>query len=333
MTTSADAQVHQYSHINGSSEDLLERFAVSEICKGWPVYRDASEWKNYRSLFCKEAMVWTTWSKGQTVDNFIAISKRGKDRGDFIMHRECGTLVEVSQSHPDRAIGKMKATITQRFKTQASQANVFCPEGTEYDVDCDCRFIFFCVKEKRPDGARGEWKAKYVKLFYEKDKVVPVDGNRAPTFDPELMASFPEGYRHLAAAQSGLGYPVTRCLPTARNHGAWHAMYGKMEQWLAGYDVDLVCDDDGNGNEGLDKLSSPTKKNGVNSNKRKGVDDEGLLSDDRADAARVKTSAAANGGSSTNGYHGNGGGPVALNCGLDCEKNGLGQEIGFESVH
>lgn len=60
MTTSADAQVHQYSHINGSSEDLLERFAVSELCKGWPVYRDASEWKNYRSLFCKEAMVWTS---------------------------------------------------------------------------------------------------------------------------------------------------------------------------------------------------------------------------------------------------------------------------------
>lgn len=243
------------------------------------------------------------------------------------MHRECGTLVEVSQSHPDRAIGKMKATITQRFKTHASQANVFCPEGTEYDVDCDCRFIFFCVKEKKPDafdGAKGEWKAKYVKLFYEKDKVVPVDGNRAPTFDPELMASFPEGYRHLAAAQSGLGYPVTRCLPTARNHGAWHAMYGKMEQWLAGYDVDLVCDDDGDA--GLDKSISP-KKNGLN--KRKGADDEGLLSDDRADAARAKK--ASNG--STNGYHGGNAGPMALNCGLDCEKNGLGKEIGFESVH
>lgn len=60
MTTSKDAQSRQYSHINGSPENLLDRFAVSELCKGWPVYRDASEWKNYRSLFCKEAMVWTS---------------------------------------------------------------------------------------------------------------------------------------------------------------------------------------------------------------------------------------------------------------------------------
>ncbi|KAK8124483.1 catabolic 3-dehydroquinase [Apiospora kogelbergensis] len=237
MTTSADAQVHQYSHINGSSEDLLNRFAVSELCKGWPVYRDASEWKNYRSLFCKEAMVWTTWSKGQTIDNFIAISKRGKDRGDFIMHRECGTL---------------------RFRTTPAQASVFCPEGAEYDVDCDCRFVFFCVKQD------AEWKAKYVKLFYEKDKVVPVDGNRAPTFPAELLGSFPEGYRHLAAAQSALGYPVTRCLPTARDHAAWHAMYGKIEQWLAGSDVDLLCDDDDSNG---DVKTGASKQNGL---KRKG---------------------------------------------------------------
>jgi hypothetical protein len=40
---------------------MLDRFAVSELCKGWPVYRDASEWKNYRNLFVdKGAYVWTS---------------------------------------------------------------------------------------------------------------------------------------------------------------------------------------------------------------------------------------------------------------------------------
>ena len=42
------------NHINGSTEEILARYCITELCKGWPVYRDASEWKNYRSLFTKE---------------------------------------------------------------------------------------------------------------------------------------------------------------------------------------------------------------------------------------------------------------------------------------
>lgn len=57
------------NHINGSTEEAIARLCITELCKGWPVYRDASEWNNYRSLFAKEgAYVWTstfpsTWSK------------------------------------------------------------------------------------------------------------------------------------------------------------------------------------------------------------------------------------------------------------------------------
>lgn len=52
------------------------------------------------------------------------------------MHRENGTLVELNPKN-GRACGKMKATITQRF--------FFEKEGA-CDVECDCRFIFFCRK-------------------------------------------------------------------------------------------------------------------------------------------------------------------------------------------
>lgn len=52
----------QYSHIGDASAGLLDRLAVSELCKGWPVYRDASEWSNYRSLFTDDAYVWTSSS-------------------------------------------------------------------------------------------------------------------------------------------------------------------------------------------------------------------------------------------------------------------------------
>ena len=46
------------------------------------------------------------------------------------MHRENGTLVDLNPV-TGRAVGKMKATITQRF---------MFPEGA-CDVECDCRFI------------------------------------------------------------------------------------------------------------------------------------------------------------------------------------------------
>ena len=103
------------------------------------------------------------WSGGLSIEDFIAVSIKGRKNGDFIMHRENGTLANVNMD-TQRGIGKMKATITQRLTMK----------GVPVDIDCDCRFIFFCKIED------GEWKTQWVKLFYEKDKVVPVNGKDVP---------------------------------------------------------------------------------------------------------------------------------------------------------
>jgi len=270
MTSPNEAQQQTYSHINGSStEELLDRFAVSEICRGWPVYRDASEWNNYRSLFTKDgAYVWTSkslrvmsalkcltcsktaWSGPKTIDEFIEVSKLGKANGNFIMHRvsdthsrllllcclhshqECGTLVDLNPE-TQRAVGKMKATITQRFTT---------PEGQVFDVDCDCRFWFFCLKESNKTassalasllGAPGtEWKTKFVKLTYDKDKLVSVDGT-FPDVSSEELAKYPVGYRHLGWAQNKFcGHAIDLNLPTNDQYA--DLMYEALHAWLAG---------------------------------------------------------------------------------------------------
>ncbi|KAI0873304.1 hypothetical protein GGS24DRAFT_501897 [Hypoxylon argillaceum] len=244
MTSPSDPQLGVYSHINGLPADVLDRLAISELCKGWPVYRDASEWKNFRSLFCPDAYVWTTWSKRQTIDSFIQVSKEGKTRGDFIMHRECGTLVDLNPQ-TRRAVGKMKATITQRFAIAGDAARGVAP--VVFDVDCDCRFHFFCLEQPpRGDGGSPEWKVRYVKLIYDKDKVVPVDGKTAPTFSEDVLRRCPEGYRYLGAAQRMLGHDVDEFLPTIQGpeegaaHRLWLDMYEKMGQWLNGEDdIDL----------------------------------------------------------------------------------------------
>ena len=155
------------------------------------------------------------------IDEFIKVSIKGRANGDFIAHRECGTLAQVDLAK-GRGLGKMKATITQRFTIQ----------GVLVDIDCDCRFIFFCKLED------SEWKAQYVKLFYEKDKVVPIDGKTVPEFKKEDLAQYTPGYQYLAVAQHSLGHPILKDLPNAQNEG-FSKMYKAMADWIKGEKVDL----------------------------------------------------------------------------------------------
>ena len=60
MAFAAESHTKQYCHINGRTSELMDRTAVAELCRGWPVYRDASEWMNFRNLFAKKAYVWTS---------------------------------------------------------------------------------------------------------------------------------------------------------------------------------------------------------------------------------------------------------------------------------
>lgn len=68
--------------INGTPEEALERWKITEIMNGFPAHRDACEWTKMRALFAKEdAYVFTTWSGGVPVDEFIRISETGFQKG------------------------------------------------------------------------------------------------------------------------------------------------------------------------------------------------------------------------------------------------------------
>lgn len=245
--TSKETQPTTWLHLNGTPDQILDRYCVSELINGWPVYRDASEWKNYRQCFADDAYVFTTWSGGLPIDDFISASQKGRAEGDFISHRATGTLVDLS-STTTRAIAKMKTTITQRFH----EKDPHNPSRTiEYDVDCDARFIAFCVK--RPLSARSSspmpgtglgprsgsagWRIQFVKLFYEKDRVVPVDGHSVPMFEDHELDQFPYGYRYLGAAQVRRGREIVRDLPTLRDDESFWSLHRAMDGWLNGEDI------------------------------------------------------------------------------------------------
>jgi hypothetical protein len=170
-----------------------------------------------------EANYIQAWSGGLSIEDFIKVSKEGRANGDFIMHRELGTLVDLNPEN-GRAIGKMKTTITQRFHL----------DGIEFDIDCDNRFIFFCRKDTTASSPETPvWKVQYYKVFYEKDKVVPVDGKSVPDFTTEELGKYPEGYKHLGAAQAKLGHKILTDLPTMNNEG-FTKLCKAMDLWLQG---------------------------------------------------------------------------------------------------
>ena len=135
----------------------------------------------------------------------------------------------------------MKATITQRFLL----------DGCEVDAESDCRFLFFW--ENKPDEQTGDscWKAKFVRHWYEKDKLIPVDPRHIPSIDDAQLKSFPSGYRYLAYCQEKtMGVKVLRDMPghnrekgieggsklAAEKHDL---LYRQAKQWVEGDEVDF----------------------------------------------------------------------------------------------
>lgn len=172
------------------------------------------------------------------------------DNGAFIMHRVGhmktpgivphlidptlqihGTTTDINKE-ATRAVTKMKATITQRFNL----------DGVEADAESDCRFVFFFSK----DTKTGDWGANYVRHFYEKDKLIPVNPEKVPKLDAEKLKEYPTGYRYLAYCQElTMGVKVVRDLPGHRRdvgtiNGAKHdTLYLQIKEWMDGKDIDF----------------------------------------------------------------------------------------------
>ncbi|KAI9741734.1 MAG: hypothetical protein M1834_000120 [Cirrosporium novae-zelandiae] len=218
--------------INGTDDVALDRFKIREMCEGWPSHRDACEWEKYRALFGEDGYVFTTWSSGRHIDDFIRVSVEGFKNGDWIMHRACGVTCDVATSGPaagKRGLGKMKAVITQRFMLPAQDGN----GEVAVDIECDSQFWFFTYKDPKFNN---DWKTNYVKLIYAKDKMIPVDPLRLPKIDRAELEKYPEGYQYLSYGQAYLGHPILMGLPE-RNGTAHDELYEAGAAWLKGESV------------------------------------------------------------------------------------------------
>src|SRR4051794_23991086 len=192
---------------------LLDRLAIRQLVEDWAVLRDERLWDRFREVWHEDGRMMATWFQGSR-DEFIKVSEEGYQKGVRILHFLGGSTIDVSGT---RATAQTKMTISQR----ADVDGVLC------DVVCTGRFYDFL--ERR----HGRWGIVLRQPIYEKDRLDPLDPTAAPRLDPQRLAGFPAGYRHLAYLQSGLGFTVKPDMPGLTGPEV-ERLYARGARWLAG---------------------------------------------------------------------------------------------------
>jgi hypothetical protein len=190
-----------------------DRHQIRELVENWAVWRDAGDWERFATCWHDDGRMMATWFQGSAME-FIRVSREGFDKGVRILHFLGGTSVDVAG---DRAIAQTKMTISQRAEV----------DGVLCDVVCTGRFYDFLTR-----GA-GRWQLLLRQPIYEKDRLDPVDPAANLELDRTRLQEFPEGYRHLAYAQTAIGYDVKRDMPGLTGPEV-EKLYADGKAWLAG---------------------------------------------------------------------------------------------------
>jgi SnoaL-like domain len=194
-------------------DEALDRAAIRDLIENWALWRDAGIWDRLRTVWHEDGRMMATWFQG-SADAFIAASREGFARGVRAQHALGGMAIDIAGP---RAVAQTRMAILHRAAV----------EGVVCDFTCIGRFYDFFEKRAR------RWGLVLRQPIYEKDRIDPVDPAQAPTLDPELLGSFPEGYRHLAYLQSRHGYQVKPDMP-GLSGPALDALYRRGAAWLEG---------------------------------------------------------------------------------------------------
>ena len=199
------------------TDALQDELLIRRLIERWAVWRDAGDWERFATVWHPDGVMMATWFQGPFAE-FIRVTQEGWARGVSILHFLGGSAIELAG---ERAISQTKMTISQRGLV----------EGVPCDIVCTGRFYDFVTRHQ------GEWKLLHRQPIYEKDRIDPLVPGNVPKIDAAKLATFPEGYRHLAYIQSGIGYTVKLDMPMLKGP-AVEALYRRGAQWLAGGALD-----------------------------------------------------------------------------------------------
>ncbi len=192
---------------------LLDRLAIGEVVNNWVLWSDSGDWERFATVWHDDGWMTATWFQGPAAE-FQKARRAGFERGVSIIHFLGGTTIELAG---ERAIAQTKMTISQRAAV----------DGVVVDAVCTGRFYDFFAKRA------GRWAIVRRQPIYEKDRLDPVQPGAKLELDADLLAKFPEGYRHLGYLQTKAGFKVRLGLPQLRGPEVMK-LYAEGAAWLAG---------------------------------------------------------------------------------------------------
>ena len=192
---------------------VAAKLAIREVIDDWVVASDSGDWERFANVWHDDGWMTATWFQGPASE-FQKARRAGFERGVSIVHFLGATSIDVAGA---RAIAQTKMTINQRAAV----------DGVVVDAVCIGRFYDFF--EQRA----GRWAVVRRQPIYEKDRLDPVEPGAKLALDRELLARFPEGYRHLAYLQTKAGFDVKLGLPGLRGPEVAR-LYAEGTAWLRG---------------------------------------------------------------------------------------------------
>lgn len=193
---------------------LGDKVAIRELIDRWIITSDSGFWDEFKKTWHDDGFMAATWFQASAED-FSRKRRAGFEAGVSIIHANLGHMSDIVG---DRAIAQTKMIISQRAVVHDIQV----------DVTATGRFYDFLEKRE------GRWGIVRRQGIYEKDRMDPVDLAAKLELDADLLAQFPEGYRHLAYLQTQIGYDVKKTgLPVMKGPEV-EKLYAEGTAWLDG---------------------------------------------------------------------------------------------------
>jgi hypothetical protein len=188
-----------------------DRTLIREIIENWAVWRDSGDWERLAGTWHSDGRMSATFFQG-FASEYVEASRKAFETGAKILHFLGGGSVDIVG---ERAISQTKMTITQRGTI----------DDVLVDVVCTGRFYDFFER-------RRSWKIVRRQPIYESDRLHVIDPAATLNLDPELLARFPTGYRHLAYLQTKSGFDVKPDCPGLTGVEV-DELYAAGRAWLA----------------------------------------------------------------------------------------------------